>query len=626
MNKSELHLFIIWQKGRYKEPEILNDIAKNFTLLRKYAITWNPELVSSNFTRFYGVNLPPNSGKEIECGTGEFLLCVVRDENPIYDERLTSHGLEIVNVNMFDAEDRYRAWTGGGHKIHGTNSEKETNHDLTLLIGKNVEDFLSENVNSITLETLQRDIEGAQGWESLEHMFYVLNNTVSYVVLRGLMESSVPPLYVDTDILTTDYENFRTIVNGVPAISNVRPKSEIHIGENMYYIDVWDACRKYYDPLWVNQMLSTAVLRDGMRVLNEENDLYCLLYHCLTNKGYFDEKYTEKFQEYRKKFHIKEDDWAKVLVDWLAKHHYEILEHTDPSAKFSLANPTIRDYALRFGKCIRVVNSSVRDMRTGEQFVWLSKVYRKENSFVKAGSPKIIDNEARMLKAIGDGNHFPKLLATGGDDVEHWVEMSKIEGEELFENRWTIKVGDVRRYAQRILDLIVDLYEHDVLHRDLTTNNILVDKHGNVSLIDFAFAIDFRNDTDYPCPWNLGMEYAPDEMYSDFYNMASVFEYRYGTMPFVKRFAAELKKIDWTHYEDTEFVQAQVELARKDLERRFSIKDFIEFGLGKYRVRKYIKHPKRFLRRVLPTIRKPYDICVKICKKVFRKVKRLLGR
>ena len=172
MNK-ELHLFILWQNARYKESEILEDMAKYFTILKQYAITWTPQLVANNFTRFYGVNLPPNSFKEEECGRGEFLLCVVQDENPVYEVRMTSRGPEKVNVNMFDAKDRYRSWTGGGHKIHGTNNEKETNHDLTLLIGMNVADFLSKEASSTKYEALQKDIEGANGWESLEHMFYV---------------------------------------------------------------------------------------------------------------------------------------------------------------------------------------------------------------------------------------------------------------------------------------------------------------------------------------------------------------------------------------------------------------------------------------------------------------------
>lgn len=611
MNKSELHLFIIWQKGRYKELEILNDIAKNFTLLRKYAITWNPELVSSNFTRFYGVNLPPNSGKEIECGTGEFLLCVVRDENPIYDERLTSHGLEIVNVNMFDAKDRYRAWTGGGHKIHGTNSEKETNHDLTLLVGKNVEDFLSENVNSITLETLQMDIEGAQGWESLEHMFYVLNNTVSYVILRGSMESSSPPLlYVDTDFITTDYENFRLIVNGVPALSIIRPKSEIHIGENMYYLDVWDSRKNYYDPRWLQDMLETTVVRDGMRVLNEENDFYCLLYHCITNKGYFDEKYAEKLQTYKKKFNIKEDDWAKVLVDWMSAHDYDIIKHTDSSNGFNISNPAIQEYATRWGICIKVLKTTTKDVRTHTILCWESRVYEKDETFVKKGTPWLIDNEKRILSSI-NLPYVPKIVASGIDKEKSWIEITRMDGlkvDDFLSIRKNFTISNLKAIVRIGTDRIFELYRLGVMHRDITPENILVYKSGNkinCNIIDFGSAILYMQDTNFPCPPLLGKHYAPESMYSDFYSYGNLLLEICRKMPYLQCISNELKTIQWNNYTDSRYVEQVVGRVWQLSAKSLTLKDYYVFYRKKYSSwHKYLDQPILIPKQILKRIKR----------------------
>ena len=625
MNKPEIHLFIIWQRGRYKESEILADIAEHFTMLKQYAITWTPELVSSNFTRFYGVNLPHNSGKERHCGTGEFLLCIVRDENPIYAERMTSRGPEVVNINMFDAKDRYRGWTGGGHKVHGTNSEKETKHDLTLLIGKNVEDFLKDN-NDAQRESLKKDIEGACGWKSISHLFYVLNNTVSYVVLRGAenLEKETHSDYEDTDILTTDYNNLWKIVNGEPLYDHVRPKSLVRIEGAIYYLDIWAAGKRYYDPIWTDNMIQTALCKDGYRVLNSENDFYCLLYHCLTNKGVIADKHLPKLQAYKMQNGIQENDWHKILVDWLAMHHYDIVEHLDSSNPFNISNPIINQYVYKYGKCIRIVSSCVHDVKTGKDIKWLCKVYQKESSFVKAGTPWVIDNEKRFLYILGDGIYFPKLIAYGGDDIEHWVEMSVLPGKGLFYSKWGIRIDNVRDYALKILEILEILYANNVMHRDIAANNILVDEKGSVSLIDFAFAIDFRHDKDYPCPWNLGMGYAPKHMYSDFYNLARIFEYRWERMPFVARFAKELKKIDWEHYSDTEFVTEQIENAKVALKMHFSFEDMCEYLLGKYKVRKYIHHPKRFFKRLLPDLSLQKEFCKKLPSRVVRKVKKIL--
>ena len=136
----ELHLFIVWENATGKRQEILEDIALNFEVVNVYRITWTNKNFSTNMSRFYGKKLPRGSGKERHCGTGPFTLIVVRDYFPKYEDRVTSRGVESVNTRMFDAKDRYRSWTGGGHKIHATNSSLETSHDMALLLGVSSEE------------------------------------------------------------------------------------------------------------------------------------------------------------------------------------------------------------------------------------------------------------------------------------------------------------------------------------------------------------------------------------------------------------------------------------------------------------------------------------------------------
>ena len=140
----EIHLFIIWEKGRVKEKQILTDMLSRFNVLHIEEICWSDALFSRNLTRFYGENLPSSSEKIVHCGSGPFLLIVVKDESPLYKYRKTTKGTQEVNVNIFDAKELYRYWTGGGHKIHATNSQKEVNHDLTLLTGSNAIDFTKQ--------------------------------------------------------------------------------------------------------------------------------------------------------------------------------------------------------------------------------------------------------------------------------------------------------------------------------------------------------------------------------------------------------------------------------------------------------------------------------------------------
>ena len=248
----EIHLFILWENALFKKQEILEDIKKSFDILAMYNITWSKEKFSENLSRFYGTNLPKGSGKEEHCGNGTFLLIVVRCNNPKYEKRDTSKGVQVVNINMFDKKTYYRELTGGGHKVHATNSETETNHDLTLLLGKSVQDFLKENPSFNGIEkNINQDLIGSNKWNSVEELFYVLNNTADYAILRNY-ENLPEEIYVndhnDIDLICTSYENIAYILNAKKVFNEeyrVHYKTEIndkfayfdlrYVGDDYYY-------------------------------------------------------------------------------------------------------------------------------------------------------------------------------------------------------------------------------------------------------------------------------------------------------------------------------------------------------------------------------------------------------
>lgn len=174
---SEEHLFVIWEKGRVKEKEILDDIASRFEIVSKKCITWSKDKFAENLTHFYAENLPSSSDKIKECGSGEFLLIVVRDNHPLYCSRKTSKGVKRVNVNIFDAKELYRFWTGGGAKIYATDSVADVNSDLALLLGMNAHDFEKNNTIDLSENSKEpRNSVGACFWDSFKDFFYVLKN------------------------------------------------------------------------------------------------------------------------------------------------------------------------------------------------------------------------------------------------------------------------------------------------------------------------------------------------------------------------------------------------------------------------------------------------------------------
>ena len=134
----EMHIFVIWNRARKIEENILNDLQTRFEILGTTEITWEEERFSNNLSAFYGEKLPKGCHKEKEVGTGPFLLVYVLDRKPLYKKRRVNSGQNLVNVNVFDSKEMYRKWLAS-HNIHSSNYKEEVDHDLKLLLGCSAE-------------------------------------------------------------------------------------------------------------------------------------------------------------------------------------------------------------------------------------------------------------------------------------------------------------------------------------------------------------------------------------------------------------------------------------------------------------------------------------------------------
>ena len=295
----ELHLFIIWENALYKKDEILKDMEKNFEIIKKYNITWSKEKFSENLSRFYGTNLPAGSGKEQHCGTGPFLLVIVKDKNPKYEKRGTSKGDKIVNVNMFDKKTYYRELTGGGHKIHATNDMIETNHDITLLLHQSIEDFLENTEKSDEEEKLNQNVIGAEGWKNAKEMFYALNNCTNYALLRNY-ENLPEEIYVnehnDIDLICESKDDCAYVLNAKKVFQeDYRVHYITNVEDKKAFFDLRFLGDNYYDEKIEQDLLKTKVFnKKGFYTINNEFYFYTLLYHALLHKKQFAEDYKKK--------------------------------------------------------------------------------------------------------------------------------------------------------------------------------------------------------------------------------------------------------------------------------------------------------------------------------------------
>ena len=335
---SELHAFIIWKKARDMTEDILSDLKKKFELLQVYEVNWSSEFFSDNMSRFYGVNLPPGAFKADQHDFGPFLLCIIEDKNPIYGNRETAKGETHVNINTFDAKQTYRSWTGGGNNIHASNTEEETEHDLVLLLGKNLKDIRNSLPQAWNgkIKSIDSDLVGSKGWKNTSQLFYVLNATVNYLVLRNFENISDLNTSVrnsDIDILTNQVEQIRFITNAKKILEE--KNQEFHlvmIANNNVLLHVGE---QYYDPKWANDILNRKVLsQHGFYIPNDEDHFYSLLYRALVQKPMVSDDYIERLVSLSSKLKINNltredfstyDTVIEILDAYMRKMGYEYM-------------------------------------------------------------------------------------------------------------------------------------------------------------------------------------------------------------------------------------------------------------------------------------------------------------
>lgn len=545
VTEGEHHLFIIWEHARAKQEDIIEDLRQRFVICNTLEVAWSPERVSSNYTRFYGTQLPPGSEKETHCGTGPFLAVIVYDRAPRYQMRRTSKGMKSVNANTFDAKMQYRQWTGGGHRIHGTNSLLETRHDVALLLGNNWRDeFITSPEWSGEIIPLHRDLSGAAGWASLAEFFGVLNSVLRYVVLRNfemLPDQHATELHGDIDLLTDAYDDLVYIANGEKVFHEKhRVHYQVPIGGELVPFDFRFVGDDYYDRRWEEDILSRREFCDrGFYVPTPKDYFYSLLYHAIVHKRAIAADYPPKLRvlavgaEVSCKAHLDSGNpclMRSVMEPYLEANHYTLPRPVDKSVYYNEANLEGRVALEAVCQGLPMVESaeclvSARLLAEIEGRKYFSYVYLPANaSFVlKQATDDLAWREAKILKRLS-GPSFPRVISAAQNEGHSLVKLEKIEGKPLQRVAKEIS-GSRRRLAQFLADclaILSALQKAQITHRDINMDNVIV-RDGKPVLIDFGWALA----PGHACltPDGLGRDAHPsDGTFCDVFSMGKLFE------------------------------------------------------------------------------------------------------
>ncbi|MCP3919752.1 MAG: hypothetical protein GY711_29815, partial [bacterium] len=254
--------------ARVQEQRILADLGSRFELLQVHEVHWSPDLVATNFQRFYS-DLDVRGVYHIfNKGFRPFLAVTLVDPEPVREARMTSRGRRDVNARFVDAKLEYRSWLGS-IGVHCGETPEETRRDTCMLVGDAAAVQAPWNGD---VAVLRRDVRGAHGWSSWGELFDVLHETVRYVALGGGGRA--------LELLTDDYHSLHTILNAHPCAGTAPDHGgafRVSVGGVLTLVGIRLVGDGWLDTKWQEDLLESRVLAGDGAFRPSEHDAFPVL-------------------------------------------------------------------------------------------------------------------------------------------------------------------------------------------------------------------------------------------------------------------------------------------------------------------------------------------------------------
>src|SRR6478736_4546430 len=110
----------------------------------------------------------------------------------------------------------------------------------------------------------------------------------------------------------------------------------------------------------------------------------------------------------------------------------------------------------------------------------------------KMRSPESVlrfEQEARAASSLSHPN-IAHIYEIGESDGLRFIAMEYIEGESLAKKigNGPLSTADTVKIAVQITDALDEAHEQGVIHRDIKSDNVMIDKRGRVKVLDFGLA------------------------------------------------------------------------------------------------------------------------------------------
>ncbi|QNQ80272.1 Stk1 family PASTA domain-containing Ser/Thr kinase [Lactobacillus sp. PV034] len=161
--------------------------------------------------------------------------------------------------------------------------------------------------------------------------------------------------------------------------------------------------------------------------------------------------------------------------------------------------------------------------------------------------PKTVERFKREARATSELSHpnIVSILDVGIDHNRQYIVMEYVDGpdlEQYIQKNNPIPLQKVIRIMDQILAAMTLAHKHHVIHRDLKPQNILMDKNGNIKIVDFGIAVALNQSTMSQTNTAIGSVHymSPEQargsratMQSDIYSLGIIlYELLMGQVPF----------------------------------------------------------------------------------------------
>lgn len=553
-DKGELYLMVLWEKARFKEAQILASLRKELEVIGTYDIRWTPDCVTDNFARLFGISHADAQKKQQECGGGNFLVITLRDAHPRYEVRETDRGHESVNSRIADLLSEYRAWTESNSRIDTTYTRKESDFFMTLLLGVNLLDYADSThpVRQAPHKAREQDLPGANGWQSPQELFDVLNHTVDYVVLQ---EGDTPACNTEkapckVELLTRDLRKTLSLLNAKPEKNAAsRAQYAVSIGGKQVSWTIRTTGDNYYCEAWAEDMLTRRQLSaQSVYKLSDADYFYAQIYHAVVHQACLSSGIKQQLSELYSRLVTNPptsidsypsplDEYNALMEQFMKGKGYEVVRPADTSVQFN--QMITRGRKMRKITSRNPLISNIRQIRLNmgkaHKPVFFRADFNGRDVFIKwMTDAETCVNEYRYGRDIYDA--CPKHVV---EPIAYWNTNDCLFVATEYENSPTLEEvlkeqalsSEVKRsFVSQLADIARVLLRKKIVHRDIRPANLLVTADNTLKLIDFEFAVSAKCYKESAIVRKrasliveLGAEYAPQKyVWDDMYSIAKI--------------------------------------------------------------------------------------------------------